>query len=145
MQEERGIKFMEIKDKNGKSIVITLLISEITSCLNDVDGDLTDKLKIAMQLAKSHWLVTDDDAQFRGAIAGVMLHYGEGSEEYKRLEWEYNQLKKLNIAMEAQNLGVEVSFGFLLENEARNIKDKNMLTCVLKELGERQKKRDSKT
>lgn len=119
MQKERGIKFMEIKDKSGKSIVITLLIGEITSCLNDVDGDLTDKLKIAMQLAKSHWLVTDDDTQFRGAIAGVMLHYGEGSEEYKRLEWEYNQLKKLNIAMEAQNLGVEVSFGFLLENEEK--------------------------
>lgn len=70
---------------------------------------LFENIKLAMNVAKNHWLVTDQNIQFRGAIAGTMLFYGAESEEFKRLEWETQQLKIFGNIIEASQKGFSIA------------------------------------
>ena len=96
-----------------------ILVSEIEQKLNDnkAKNDIVDKLKIAMYLAKNHWLITDPDVQFRGAVGGVMIHYGKESEEFEKLEWELQQLRKLEITIKAAKEGLSTSFNIIGDNQ----------------------------
>ena len=96
-----------------------ILVSEIEQELNEnkIKNDIIEKLKVAMRLTKNHWLVTDPDVQFRGAIGGVMMHYGKESEEFKRLEWELQQLRRLEITINAAKEGLSTSFNIADDNQ----------------------------
>lgn len=98
-------------NKNDKLFLI--LVSEIKQTLNNekVENALEEKLKLAMHIAKNHWLITDSAIQFRGAIGGVMMYYGEDSKEFKRLSWEMRQIEKLDFVLRAAqaNIPIDIS------------------------------------
>ena len=88
--------------------MLSLVVSECKRPVEDCAGGLEDKLRAAMNAAKDHWMVLDKDTQFRGAVGAVMLHYGKDSEEYKRLAYEVDALRKLSAFLAAAQAGLSV-------------------------------------
>lgn len=104
---------------NYNDNLFMILVGEIKQELaeNKIKNDIVEKLKFAMHLAKNHWLVTDSDTQFRGAIGGTMIHYGKESEEFKRMEWELQQLRRLEITIKAAQEGLSTTFSTIEDNQ----------------------------
>ena len=110
--------------KNNDNLLM-LLVSEVKQMLkeNEMESAVTchhqliEKLKFAMRLVKNHWLVTDPDTQFRGAIGGTMIYYGKESEEFKRMEWELQQLRRLEITIKAAQEGLSTTFNDIPDNQ----------------------------
>jgi len=75
------------------------------------ETDLMAALKKAMAATRDHWMCTNEDERFRAAIGGVMLHFGEGSDEFRRLQSEMSQLNRFSAALQATQVGVAVDFG----------------------------------
>jgi hypothetical protein len=98
------------------SASVSIAIQEIKHYIPS-EGDLIEKLKFAMAQAKNHWLLTKDDEQFRAAVGAVMLHYGEGSEEFERIEWEMGNINRFSAALVAAEQGVGVDFGSVLSSD----------------------------
>jgi len=84
------------------------------------EPDLRSKCVAAMKAARNHWMVTDDDKQFRGAIAGVMMAVGEGSAEYESLKVEVGAIKAMNALF--SGVPVDISQIPLPENPVGLIK-----------------------
>jgi len=89
--------------------IFGLMVEETKDNLNSVNGDLLEILKVAMESTHTHWLMTDEDEQFQAAIAAVMLYYGEDREEYKRLKWEVEQIRKAVALVNAIQVGLSIS------------------------------------
>ncbi|MGA2669975.1 MAG: hypothetical protein ABSF21_00940 [Dehalococcoidia bacterium] len=75
----------------------------------DSKQPLEERLKVAMRAALNHWLVTDEEGQFRMAVGAVMIEATE--EERGRIETELKFLRGLSSAIS----GVPVDFGRLME------------------------------
>lgn len=86
-----------------------IAISETRGVLESVTGDIKAKLTVAMRNTYGHWIVTDEDEQFRSAVGAVMMHYGEGSDEFRRLEAEMRQIQKISAMIQAAQAGLSVS------------------------------------
>ncbi len=93
---------------NNFPATMHIAIAEAKDAAQAEPGDLTAKLKAAMKATKGHWLVTSEDQQFRSAVGGVMLVYGPGSEEFKRLERELKQLAQVSAILAAAQAGLVV-------------------------------------
>lgn len=65
---------------------------------------LVERIKYAMQKASNHWLVTNEDDQFRAAIGAVLVTANE--EEKEKINSELKLLKALSAAA----TGVSVDF-----------------------------------
>ena len=65
---------------------------------------LEDKLTAAMRDARHHWMVTNEDEQFRAAVGAVMLNSDDDTR--RRIEKEMLALRTLGTAMD----GVPVDF-----------------------------------
>src|SRR3990167_2431519 len=90
-------------------VMLSLVIAECKHPVEACAGGLEDKLRAAMNVAKDHWMVLDRDTQFRGAIGAVMSHYGQDSEEYKRMEHEIDSLRQLSAFLAASQAGLAVA------------------------------------
>ena len=90
--------------ENSIMIGITELRGNIDSSL-----PLEDRLKISMRGALNHWLVIDEESQFKMAIGAVMVEATE--EERERIETDLKLLRALSSAAS----GVPVDFGRLME------------------------------
>lgn len=62
----------------------------------DKEAPVKERLKQAMKLAQNHWLVTDEDAQFRSAIGAVLVTVSP--EEKRIIEEELDFLRGLASA-----------------------------------------------
>src|SRR3990167_8099398 len=89
--------------------MLALVIAECEHPVKQCGGDLKAKLVAAMNSAKDHWMVLDDDTQFRGAIGAVMQHYGKDSNEWRTLEDEINALRKVSAFLAAAQAGLTVN------------------------------------
>lgn len=87
---------------------MSLAILEIKPLVDITPGGLTEKLSAAMNEAVDHWLVTNEDERFRAAVGAVMVHYGEGSEEFARLQEEMRDLNRLSAALNAMQVGLKL-------------------------------------
>jgi hypothetical protein len=87
---------------------IAILITETKLAAEENGGSIVDRFKAAKEVAKSHWLVTNEDTRFRGAIGGVMMSYGEGTPEYERIEKEMRMLNQFSAMMQAAKAGLSV-------------------------------------
>ncbi len=87
-----------------------IMVSEIQGSLKK-ENTFEENIKIAMKLAKSHWLVTDPNQQFAGAVGALGVFYGQASDEFKRLQQE---MKVLN-SFSALGNNVPVDFNTLLD------------------------------
>jgi len=85
-----------------------LAISEIEAQLKK-DAPILERLEEAMKLALNHWLVTNEDEQFRCAVGAVLLT--ASPEEQTLINEEMRLLRSLSSAV----TGVPVDWGTLLE------------------------------
>lgn len=83
-------------------------ITEINSQI-DAEQPIEDRLKFAMRKALGHWLVIDEESQFKMAIGAVMVSATE--EERERINIDLKFLR----AMSSAASGVPVDFGRLVE------------------------------
>lgn len=86
---------------------VYIVIAEVQPQL-DPDSDLETRLRAAMALAKGHWMATNEDHQFRGAVGAVMLSYGEDAPEFARIEHEMRLLQQVSTMVQAAQLGMSV-------------------------------------
>jgi hypothetical protein len=70
---------------------------------------LEDRLRAAMSATRGHWLVTNEDEQFRCAVGAVMLSYGPDAPEFDRLSWEMEGIRKVSAMITAASAGLSVN------------------------------------
>lgn len=70
---------------------------------------LEDRIRTAMKATHRHWMVTDEDAQFRAAVAAAILTGSD--DEQERLKQEVDSLKSLNALIS----GVPVDLDRMVE------------------------------
>ena len=90
-------------------VQLMIVIAECKHAVASCKGGLEAKIRAAMNVAKDHQMVLDRDTQFRGAIGAVASHYGQDSEEYKRMEHEINSLRQLSAFLVASQVGLAVA------------------------------------
>ncbi len=88
----------------------------ITELRHDVDSKqpLEERLKIVMKKALNHWLVLDEESQFKMAVGAVLAEATE--EEQERINIELRVLKALSAAIS----GVPIDWGNLVADEDRD-------------------------
>ena len=87
-------------------VMIHLVASECAHHVKGCAGDVKDKLRAAMKVAKNHWMVLDRELQFKGAVGAVLIHYGAGSPEFRRIEAELTKMRQLNAFLMAAQAGL---------------------------------------
>jgi len=87
---------------------IMIGITELQSSI-DPKQPLEERLKVAMRAALNHWLVIDEESQFKMAVGAVMLSATE--EEKERIEIDLKFLKSMSAAAS----GVPIDFGRLMK------------------------------
>lgn len=75
----------------------------------DPKQPLEERLKVVMRAALNHWLVLEEEGQFKMAVGAVMVEATE--EERERMEIDLKFLR----AMSSAASGVPVDFGRLIE------------------------------
>ena len=68
---------------------------------------IEEKLKIAFAGARNHWMFTDEDTQFKGAIGAAMIGMEPDSEDYRRIECELQNLRNLSAMFSGVPVDVE--------------------------------------
>lgn len=75
------------------------------------EPDLVERIKKAMRAAKNHWVVTQEEEQFRGALGGAMLASDDTDQE--RIKASLLPLQALAAAIQ----GVPVDFERVLSDD----------------------------
>lgn len=95
-----------------------IAISEIRGLIKDVKE--TEKmLKVAMEAARNHWLVIDENKRFTSAVGAVMAELGEDHEDYETLLKEMKVLQVVGAMLSGVPVNLEAaippenSFGLL--------------------------------
>ncbi len=83
---------------------LMIVIAEAKSAAEGEDT-LEDKLTAAMNSARNHWMVLDEDKQFRGAVGAVMLLVDD--EDKHRLELEMKALNALSALMSGVPIDID--------------------------------------
>ncbi len=87
---------------------IMIAITETKAMLKGKEGEsIEDRLSFAMSKTLNHWLVIDEDGQFRAAVGAVLLTATD--DEKERISTELRSLKALSSALS----GVPVDFSQL--------------------------------
>ena len=88
-----------------------------TEAKNACEGepDLTERIKKAMRAAKDHWMETNEEGQFRGALGGAMLASDDAEQE--RIKASLRPLQALAAAAS----GVPVDFSRILPDDDAEI------------------------
>lgn len=89
-------------------VLLSLVMAECKRTIEACEGDIKAKLHAAMKAALDHWMVTDKEMQFKGAVGAVMSHYGKDSPEWKRIETELTKIRQLNAFLAAASSGLRV-------------------------------------
>lgn len=84
----------------------------------DSKQPLEERLKVVMRAALKHWLVLDEESQFKMAIGAVLAEATE--EERERINIDLKFLR----AMSSAASGVPVDFGRLMEELGEESADK---------------------
>ena len=75
-------------------------------CTNE--PDLLERIKKAMKpVANGHWMVTDDDLCFRGALAAVLLDPETTEDDKRRITFTLEQLRSIGAMMSGVPVDVE--------------------------------------
>ena len=115
--------------------------AELAACL--IEAECRDKfvglttaedlLKVAFKGAHNHWMFTDEQDQFKGAVGAVLITLKEG-EEFERVEKSLRALSKVSGLLNALQAGIPVDWDALEkpdENEPPVI-PLNQLWCDVK-------------
>ena len=81
-----------------------------------------DVLAVTFKAAHKHWMFTDEQDQFRGALGAALIRLKEGA-EYKRLEKSITALGKLSAMLNALQQGIPVDMEAMLKEQERDKAD----------------------
>lgn len=85
--------------------LLLLVVSEAKLAVRPEDS-LEDRLRAAMKASYRHWMVTDEDTQFRGAI-GAVYSASEDEDEKARIEAELASLRDMNALLSGVPIDLE--------------------------------------
>lgn len=100
-------------------VQVHIAMQEIAGQISQAD-DLETRLRMAMEKARDHWMATEDDHQFRAAVGAVLLSYPPESDEFKRIQFEMEQLQRISTIIQAAQLGMSVG-GFDIPDDAPEV------------------------
>ena len=85
----------------ANDVMLSLCAMEGKQAALNAGVAIEDQLKAAMNATANHWMVLDEDTQFRGAIAGVLLVAEErgDTETQERLTHEVQLLRGLSALL----------------------------------------------
>lgn len=75
-----------------------------------------DMLAVTFKAANNHWMFTDEQDQFKGAIGAVLIRLKSGP-EFERVERSLRALGKLSAMLNALQQGVPVDLERMLEEQ----------------------------
>lgn len=81
-----------------------------------------EALRIAFKAAHNHWMFTDEQDQFKGALGAALIRLKEGP-EFERLQKSIRALGKLSAMLNALQQGVPVNLEAMLEEQEREKED----------------------
>lgn len=70
------------------------------------EPDLMDRIRKAMNATRNHWMITNENEQFRAAVAAAIME--SVGEERERLERSAKSLNQLGAMLQALQAGVPV-------------------------------------
>jgi hypothetical protein len=70
------------------------------------EPDVIERIKKAMKACRNHWMVTDENEQFRAAVAAALLE--SNGEEKDRIERSAKSLSRVSAMLKAMQAGVPV-------------------------------------
>lgn len=88
--------------------LIALVIHEAKDAI-PTDAPIEARCRAAMRAAREHYMVTDPELQFAGAVGAVLESYGEGSPEWERIRVELGILRRFNAMLNAAQAGLSVN------------------------------------
>lgn len=80
------------------------------------EPDLMERIRKAMKAAKSHWMVTDEDDQLKGAIVAAILESSE--DEQERIKDNWNVVLSFNALVSGVAVDTAASLGKVGEDRA---------------------------
>lgn len=83
---------------NNSMLAASMIEAEARDAIKNADS-LEDKLKAAFNVARNHWMFTDENTQFSGGVGAVMVSVGPEHEYFARLETELKMLRGLNALL----------------------------------------------
>ena len=88
-------------------VMLSIVAAECRGpCANE--PDLLERIKKAMQpVANGHWMVTDDDLCFRGAVAGVLMDPETTEDDKRRITFTLEQLHAIGAMISGIPVDVE--------------------------------------
>lgn len=66
-------------------------------------------LLVPSVISEGCFLCSTDDEEFRAIVGGVMLSYGDGTPEFRRIEAEMQRMQKISAFLSAVQAGLDVS------------------------------------
>lgn len=78
-----------------------------------------DVLAVTFKAAHGHWMFTDEQDQFKGALGAALIHLKEGP-EFQRVERSLRALGKLSALLNALQQGLSVDMEAMLEEQQRD-------------------------
>lgn len=97
---------------------------ELAACLIEAEcrdkfAKLTtaeERLGVAFRAAHNHWMFTDEQDQFKGAVGAVLISFKEGP-EFEKVQKAARQLSKLSAFLGALQAGVPVDTDAMLRQQ----------------------------
>lgn len=96
--------------------MISLVATSAQMDMEGVEGFLP-RIEAAMKSAANHFMVLDEQQQLKGALAALLLAYGDDTPEGRRLRHEVAALTKLSAVIAASQAGLMVTLDDLLDDD----------------------------
>lgn len=85
--------------------MLALVMAEAGSAIKP-DDSLEDRCRAAMKACYRHWMVTDEDTQFKGAVAAVFVA-SDDEDEKERIRVELESLAHLSALLSGVPIDLE--------------------------------------
>lgn len=85
--------------------LLMLVVAEARGAIVPTDS-LEDRCRAAMKASYRHWMVTDEDTQFKGAVAAVFSESTDDDEK-ERIRLELESLRDLSALLSGVSLDLE--------------------------------------
>jgi len=101
-------------------------------CRDDFQGLTTaeDLLRVAFKKAHRHWMFTDEQTQFKGALGAVLITLKEGP-EFERVRESIESLGRASAILNALQQGVPIDFE-AMQKGPENVIPLNKMWCDVK-------------
>lgn len=96
-----------------------LMASEISDKVKGLDA--VEALKVAFKNAHNHWMFTEEQDQFKGAVGAVLINLKSGP-EFDRVNDALRALGKLSALMGALQTGIPVDIEAMLKAQEEDPK-----------------------